>query len=138
MLTAQPCPRQIHPKSSLPYENTRLNHREGMKLHVFVRRDFWGSVLAPWLRHPALPPWPVLPLPWPAASASIGGISVGSDYQLVCAVNVTLGGDYDVDGAQLRQRHHLLKVPLPLLLTEQTLRDHQLIDALHAQRQGRQ
>lgn len=36
MLTAQPCPRQIHPKSSLPYENTRLNHREGMKLHVFV------------------------------------------------------------------------------------------------------
>lgn len=56
MLTAQPCPRQIHPKSSLPYENTRLNHREGMKLHVFVRRDFWGSVLAPWLRHPALAP----------------------------------------------------------------------------------
>lgn len=44
------------------------------------------------------------PLPWTAcpASASIGGISVGSDYQLVCAVNVTLGGDYDVDGAQLR------------------------------------
>lgn len=78
-----------------------------MKLHVFVRRDFWVSVLAPWLRHPALPPWPVLPLPWPAASASIGGISVGSisvgsDHQLVCAVNVTLGGDYDVDGAQLR------------------------------------
>lgn len=53
MLTAQPCPRQIHPKSSLPYENTRLNHREGMKLHVFVRRDFWVSALAPWLRHPA-------------------------------------------------------------------------------------
>ena len=126
MLTAQPCPRQIHPKSSLPYENTRLNHREGMKLHVFVRRDFWVSGLAPWLRHPCLA------LPWPA-SASIGG-----DYQLVCAVNVTLGGDHDVDGAQLRQRHHLLKVPLPLLLTEQALRDHQLIDALHAQRQGRQ
>lgn len=55
MLTAQPCPRQIHPKSSLPYENTRLNHREGMKLHVFVRRDFWVSALAPWLRRPALP-----------------------------------------------------------------------------------
>ena len=54
MLTAQPCPRQIHPKSSLPYENTRLNHREGMKLQVFVRRDFWVSALAP---------WPVLPLP---------------------------------------------------------------------------
>ena len=126
MLTAHPCPRQIHPKSSLPYENTRLNHREGMKLHVFVRRDFWVSGLAPWLRHPCLA------LPWPA-SASIGG-----DYQLVCAVNVTLGGDHDVDGAQLRQRHHLLKVPLPLLLTEQALRDHQLIDALHAQRQGRQ
>lgn len=127
MLTAQPCPRQIHPKSSLPYENTRLNHREGMKLHVFVRRDFWVSGLAPWLRHPCLA------LPWPATSASIG-----SDYQLVCAVNVTLGGDYDVDGAQLRQRHHLLKVPLPLLLTEQALWDYQLIDALHAQRQGRQ
>lgn len=61
MLTAQPCPRQIHPKSSLPYENTRLNHREGMKLHVFVRRDFWVSVLAPWLRHPALPPCPGQP-----------------------------------------------------------------------------
>lgn len=56
MLTAQPCPRQIHPKSSLPYENTRLNHREGTKLHVFVRRDFWVSALAPWLRHPVLPP----------------------------------------------------------------------------------
>lgn len=54
MLTAQPCPHQIHPKSSLPYENTRLNHREGMKLHVFVRRDFWVSALAPWLHHPAL------------------------------------------------------------------------------------
>lgn len=25
-----------------------------MKLHVFVRRYFWGSALAPWLRHPAL------------------------------------------------------------------------------------
>lgn len=61
MLTAQPYPRQIHPKSSLPYENTRLNHREGMKLHVFVRRDFWVSVLAPWLRHPALPPYPGQP-----------------------------------------------------------------------------
>ena len=47
MLTAQPCPRQIHPKSSLPYENTRLNHREGMKLHVFVRRDFWVSAPLP-------------------------------------------------------------------------------------------
>lgn len=127
MLTAQPCPRQIHPKSSLPYDLNAYFHREGMKLHVFVRRDFWGSV-----------PLPSLPLPWSAASASIGGISVGSDYQLVCAVNVTLGGDYDVDAAQLRQRHHLLKVPLPLLLTEQALRDHQLIDALHAQRQGRQ
>lgn len=69
MLTAQPCPRQIHPKSSLPYENTRLNHREGMKLHVFVRRDFWVSVLAPWLRHPALPPCPGLP-PVPQLVAS--------------------------------------------------------------------
>lgn len=47
MLTAQPCPRQIHPKSSLPYENTRLNHREGMKLHVFVRRDFFGCLPLP-------------------------------------------------------------------------------------------
>lgn len=56
MLTAQPCPRQIHtictntckiciytqnqhlhPKSSLPYENTRLNHREGMKFSMFAR-----------------------------------------------------------------------------------------------------
>lgn len=88
MLTAQPCPRQIHPKSSLPYENTRLNHREGMKLHVFVRRDFWVSA-----------PACLGPLPWTACPASA---SVGSDYQLVCAVNVTLGGDYDVDGAQLR------------------------------------
>lgn len=26
-----------------------------MKLHVFVRRDFWVSALAPWLRRPALP-----------------------------------------------------------------------------------
>ena len=69
MLTAQPCPRQIHPKSSLPYENTRLNHREGMKLHVFVRRDFWVSALAPWLRHPALPPCPGLP-PVPQLAAS--------------------------------------------------------------------
>ena len=69
MLTAQPCPHQIHPKSSLPYENTRLNHREGMKLHVFVRRDFWVSVLAPWLRHPALPPCPGLP-PVPQLAAS--------------------------------------------------------------------
>lgn len=25
-----------------------------MKLHVFVRRDFWVSALAPWLRRPAL------------------------------------------------------------------------------------
>ena len=24
-----------------------------MKLHVFVRRDFWVSALAPWLRRPA-------------------------------------------------------------------------------------
>lgn len=58
MLTAQPCPRQIHPKSSLPYENTRLNHREGMKLHVFVRRDFWVS--APACLGPGLPPVPQL------------------------------------------------------------------------------
>lgn len=112
MLTAQPCPRQIHTISSLPYDLNVYFHREGMKLHVFVRRDFWVSGL----------PCPLtldsLPWPWPAASASIGGISVGGDYQLVCAVNVTLGGDYDVDGAQLRQGHHLLKVPLPLLLTE--------------------
>ena len=51
---------------------------------------------------PLVAPPCLAPLPWPAASASIGGISVGSYYQLVCAVNVTLGGDYDVDGAQLR------------------------------------
>lgn len=54
MLTAQPCPRQIHPKSSLPYDLNAYFHREGMKLHVFVRRDFWVSGLAPWLRHPCL------------------------------------------------------------------------------------
>ena len=86
MLTAQPCPRQIHPKSSLPYDLNVYFHRRRTILGMFV------CLLAP--------------------------ASVGGDYQLVCAVNVTLGGDYDVDGAQLRQRHHLLKVPLPLLLTE--------------------
>ena len=73
-----------------------------MKLHVFVRRDFFGCLS--WPPGCATLPCPLAldSLPWPAASASIGGISVGSDYQLVCAVNVTLGGDYDVDGAQLR------------------------------------
>lgn len=75
MLTAQPCPRQIHPKSSLPYENTRLNHREGMKLHVFVRRDFWVSALAPWLRHPApCLRHPGLPVPQLAATTSLSAL----------------------------------------------------------------
>lgn len=65
MLTAQPCPRQIHPKSSLPYENTRLNHREGMKLHVFVRRDFWVS---------GLPPVPQLAASQLAATTSLSAL----------------------------------------------------------------
>ena len=34
-----------------------------MKLHVFVRRDFWVSALDPWLRHPALAPYPGQPAP---------------------------------------------------------------------------
>ena len=77
MLTAQPCPAQthaksastpkistytqdlyLHPKSSLPYDLNVYFHREGMKLHVFVRRDFWVSGL----------PCPLTldSLPWPA------------------------------------------------------------------------
>lgn len=77
MLTAQPYPRQIHPKSSLPYENTRLNHREGMKLHVFVRRDFWVSAplpaLAPYPGQPA-PPVPQLAASQLAATTSLSAL----------------------------------------------------------------
>ena len=40
-----------------------------MKLHVFVRRDFWVPALAPWLRYPALPPCPGLSCPCPSLPA---------------------------------------------------------------------
>lgn len=37
MLTAQPCPRQIHTKSSLPYDLNVYFHRRRMKFSMFAR-----------------------------------------------------------------------------------------------------